>query len=125
MSWSRVELAASVIDEVRKKLLSFGKRNYFSTKVRKVEKDELDMMLTEMLGKDGEMLVAKPEVKEGKKEAALRLLLVEASRHALTSEVLYLLEDELGPFCIKPYSTHGDGASRNRKKRMEGFLKKI
>ena len=52
------------------------------------------MMLTEMLGKDGEMLVAKPEVKEGKKEAALRLLLVEASRHALTSEVLHLLEDE-------------------------------
>ena len=94
MSQSRVELAASVIDEVRKKLLSFGKKNYFSTKVRKVEKDELDMMLTEMLGKDGEMLVAKPEVKEGKKEAALRLLLVEASRHALTSEVLHLLEDE-------------------------------
>ena len=52
------------------------------------------MMMTEMLGKDGEMLVAKPEVKEGKKEAALRLLLVEASRHALTSEVLHLLEDE-------------------------------
>ena len=100
MSWSRVELAASVIDEVRKKLLSFGKKDYFSTKVRKVEKDELDMMLTEMLGKDGEMLVAKPEVKEGKKEAALRLLLVEASRHALTSEVLYLPEDERG-WCVK------------------------
>ena len=94
MSRSRVELAASVIDEVRKNFRLLAKNDYFSTKVRKVDKDELDMMLTEMLGKDGEMLVAKPEVKEGKKEAALRLLLVEASRHALTSEVLHLLEDE-------------------------------
>ena len=63
--------------------MNFGKKNHFSTKVRKVEKDELNMMMTEMLGKDGEMLVAKPEVKEGKKEAALRLLLVEASRKLL------------------------------------------
>ena len=77
------------------------------------------MMMTEMLGKDGEMLVAKPEVKEGKKEAALRLLLVEASRHALTSEVLYLLEDERAFLHKALFDT-------NRKKGMKGlFLMKI
>ena len=53
-------------------------------KVREIKKEELAPMLKEMLV---ETMIAKPSEGESKKVAALRLLFIEASRHALTTEV--------------------------------------